>query len=281
MKYWISLLAAALFSLPIATHAAVGSNLVGCWNFNESSGNAADSSTNAFDLTNNNTATFTTGLINNATDLETGSAQRFTRADNVPMSITGDLSYSTWIKPESNGERALMSKYGAPPNQAYRMYTASATNIAFTIWNAAGSQTETSWTVTDIGTGSWVHLAVTYDAANHSCELYINAVSQTAKDCVRTDIRDTSADFEIGGGVAYAASWDGLIDISALWAYELSSSDVTALYNSGTGVDCATIVTTATGEEWGTIVKAPSDWIYTAGKKGHIKHHLAFPHSWI
>lgn len=71
--------------------------LVGYWKMDESSGNAADSSGNAYTLTNNATATFAAGKFANAGSLASASSQYFNTATNM-----GNIqTTSFWINPTS------------------------------------------------------------------------------------------------------------------------------------------------------------------------------------
>jgi hypothetical protein len=86
---------------------ALTDDLQGWWNFEETSGTRYDETANNNDLTDNNTVGYGTGKIGNAADFENTSSGdndetlSIVRASQTGLVITGDLSISVWVKPES------------------------------------------------------------------------------------------------------------------------------------------------------------------------------------
>lgn len=216
---------------------------VSFWNFDESSGNPADA-VGSNTLTNNNSATFTTGLIGNAADLERGSSQSFsiTDASQTGLDITGDLSLSSWIKFESslaaNGTMTWIDKFLTTNQRAYTIgiETFGGNFIDFSISSdGTGANTTTAQWSWSPSTATWYHVVVSYDASAGSATLYING-SQFGSTItgLKTSIFNGTSPFTLGyDGFQY---FDGLLDMVGVWNVALTSSEVTELYNSGAGV---------------------------------------------
>ena len=67
-------------------------NIVAYWKFDESSGNAMDSTGNGNTLTNVNTVTYSAGKINNGANFVAASSQYFSATAAAPASGNGSFS---------------------------------------------------------------------------------------------------------------------------------------------------------------------------------------------
>ena len=85
---------------------------------------------------------------------------------------------------------------------------------------------------TTLTTGVWYMATLTYDGAN--IRLYLNGSSDAAAVALTGNTRTSTDALYIGaqGGNTF---FDGIIDEVGAWSRELSSTEVTALYNSGNG----------------------------------------------
>lgn len=213
---------------------ALTDNLVSFWNLEN-----VNDSVGSNNLTNNNTATFVAGKVNNAVDLELSSQQSLTIADasQTGLDITGDLSISFWWKPETNNVfQWLVSKYLLAGNQrSYGIYFDGTNSLNF-----ASSSDGTSGNTVDQGktftpsNGTWYHIVITY-ATSGTVTTYVNGSSLGTNTGYKTSIFNGSAEFAIGRG--NLDSWtDGVIDAVGIWSRTIDSSEVTTLYNSGNGV---------------------------------------------
>lgn len=219
---------------------------VSFWNVNESSGNAADA-VGSNTLTNNNTITYVAGLLSNCADLESSSTMYFSISDasQTGLDITGDISISAWVNPESlpaaaSGDGAvIMAKYNATTDRQYLFRIYEDGYLSFTCFNGADSTDGTTASKV-VSTGSWQHVGVTWDSATSTAKIYYNG-SQSGSSIVgtNTSIQNGTAAFtvgrrETGGGIDY---YDGKIDAYGIWGAELTSSEMTELYNAGVGVE--------------------------------------------
>ncbi len=99
---------------------------------------------------------------------------------------------------------------------------------------------------TNLSTGQWYHAVVTYDAskASSGIKLYLNGSKVDDANYASgtfTASKNTSTEVRVGGleiGPAYS---NGLVDEVAIFNTALSSSDITAIYNSGTPNDISSL----------------------------------------
>jgi len=216
-------------------------NIVSYWKLDESSGNAADSVASNT-LTNNNTATFVAGKINNGTDLESDSFQYFSIADasQTGLDLSGDLSFSMWIKAESlsaSTERPLISKrVGADNQRSYHFKLGSSGSGIGLLWYTDGStiggNLSVAWTPS---TATWYHVAVTKSST--TAKFYIDGAQQgTDQTGSNATIFNGTAPFELGAFVDSPEYWDGIIDEVGVWSRALTDAEIISLYNSGAGL---------------------------------------------
>lgn len=214
---------------------------VSFWNCDESSGNLADA-VGSNTLTNNNSATFTTGLIGNAADLESGSSQYFsiTDASQTGLDFTGDFSLSIWTKFESilgaNNETAIISKWGTSQRSYLLSLDTYGGNFIDATISSTGANADTRQWTWSPSTATWYHIVWTFNNTSKLNRVYINGTSLGDRTSTLTPYNGT-AEFQVGyrqeGSISYA---DGLQDMIGAWNVELTSSEVTELYNSGAGV---------------------------------------------
>lgn len=219
---------------------ALDTNLVSYWKLDESSGNAADS-VGSNTLTNTNSATFATGKINNGADLERDSTQYFAGGDALDMN--GNFSISCWIKVESfsgTSRNVTLGKWNDTSNQRSYFLSIAANNLSLFLspdgaLGLGGGQSD----ATTINTGAWYHVVVVFNYAAHTCIYYLNGskVGNT-KTHDATSIYNSTAPVRIGARFDSGGAtdlFDGVIDEVGIWTRELSSTEVTSLYNSGNG----------------------------------------------
>src|SRR3990167_8235506 len=147
---------AVQFEVPQA-HAALRDNMVAWWELNEESGTRVDAhSTN--DLTDNNTVLFGTGIVGNAADFETTGAplEFLSIADNVPLSITGDICIAFWTDIESLGEPyTIASKFTTTGDQRSYLFQINTDQKMVVQFDDDGTGgTDISQFVTDLAVGT-------------------------------------------------------------------------------------------------------------------------------
>lgn len=233
---------------------ALLTSLISYWKFDESSGNALDSD-GYNTLTNNATATYSAGKINNGVALARASNQFMSIADasQTGLDLSTDFSFSAWVKvttaPTSGQQFAIYGKddNGTTGRSYWFWYANSGGTLRFeyglfpTGYSYPGY---VSYTLNqDLGTATWKHIVVVCTLANANATkftLYVDGTSvgngTLADGTGATSIQNGAADFKIGQGHTSGIQWDGMIDEVGIWSRTLSSTEVTSLYNGGAGL---------------------------------------------
>lgn len=204
------------------------------FNFNESSGDATDA-VNALSGV-NTSVTYSTGKINNAAYFN-GSAY-FTVADNALLEPTNAISFGGWVYISSTSSFQMLMAKGenAGDTRSYELRCNGTTTKMEVQMRVGGGSFTAARSTTAIGTGVWKHVIFTRNGTTQ--KIYIDGVSDTLESNVTNaaDIDYNTDDLWIGqrnGGLRF----NGRLDMWGLWDVELSSSEVSELYNTGTGTE--------------------------------------------
>jgi len=214
-------------------------NLRAYWKLDESSGNASDSSGNGHTLT-NTSVSYTTSKINNGGSFD-GSSSVFR---NSSLSYNGEssISYSVWVKynslPTSGNFISIVSKYSVTGSGGYdlRLYNDGGTmKLQVQFAYSGGSNNLLTYTTTPT-TGVWYHYVATRN--NSTSVLYINGTSVATLAQTSKTFGNIENDLTVGAlrlsGVTDRYT-NGYIDEVGIWNKALTSTEVTELYNSGSG----------------------------------------------
>lgn len=227
--------------------------LVSYWKLDESSGNASDS-VGSNTLTNNNSASYAAGKINNGVDLETSSSQSLTCADNASLSITGDMSISLWVKPESLvANQVIIGKWASTSDQRSYAFFINSSGVLRAYISSDGTNANTSkldLTATTLSAGTMYYLTFVYDASAGSISLYINGSLNNTSTGHKTSIYNSTSIFGLGNNLEDFDYFDGIIDEAALYNRILTSDEVTSLYNSGAGLTYPFTTTSSTNSNF-------------------------------
>ena len=155
------------------------------------------------------------------------------------------FSISAWIKMDTTTSFSICSKYASSNTLEYQFIFVSGGRLIFRLFDG-GSTVRIGRLTADISSnvGSWTHVVATYDGSSTlaGIKIYVNNSRADVTDSslnTYVAMHNTSAPFEIG---RYSTSYaDGLIDEVAIFNTELSSTDVTAIYNSGIPNDLCTL----------------------------------------
>jgi len=215
--------------------------LISYWKLDEASGNAADAH-GSNTLTNNGTATFAPGKLNNGADLELDSSQFFSIADasQSGLDFSTALSFSLWYKPETEPSplAVLIGKREQPGNESYYFaHWPGLGGIRLNVDANGDGVTNDSFDFTvTLNDATWYHLVITWDGATKTAKLYVDG-SQSGSDIVGSavsSIYNGAAPFRMGAIDADQYLIDGMLDEVGVWSRVLTSGEVTSLYNSGT-----------------------------------------------
>jgi hypothetical protein len=222
---------------------ALAANLISYWKLDEASGTREDSVANN-DLTDNNTVGSAAGIISNAADFEASSSESLSITDAAQsgLDITGNLSFSMWVKVESQPSGAaytLLSKHNsADTGRSYLFQyqdSGGTKSLTFRVSSDGTSGNQTLASVNyELTTATLFHVVVTY-ATSGTTTFYVNGSSVGSAGSQATSIFNGVAAFVLGASAAGSDFFDGLIDEVGIWSKTLSTTEITALYNGGAG----------------------------------------------
>lgn len=210
-------------------------NLVAFYNLE----NANDDSGNGRNLTNNNTATFTSAKIVNGATLVRASSQWLSLLSDTSLNLGGsDWTICLWVNRSASGnfEQPIGCGWDETPlttKSSYTLYTRSDNNRFAFQWYNAGYK-ELQLTTTTISNGTWYFVCIRGTGGN----IYLSVNAGTPASTAGSLQTTSGGTFGIGrGGATGTAYFGGQIDAVGIWkGYSLSDSEVTELYNGGAGL---------------------------------------------
>lgn len=203
--------------------------LVSYYKLDESSGNAADS-VGSYTLT-NNSVTYAAAKINNGAVFN-GSSSRFDAATGaIPSS--GDFTFSFWFY--GNSATGMIACDWVILKRNVFLYSSS---NAISLYRGGGDATQsaTPTTSTTIATNTWTHVVFTQSGTTGT--VYINGTSNATSNLTYTGGASTGNGVNIGyyNNGSPSAFINATLDEIGTWNRALTSTEVTSLYNAGTGL---------------------------------------------
>lgn len=210
---------------------ALSDNLVAAWELDEASGDALDSY-GSYDLTDNNTVGSTTGKIDDARSFN-GTNEYF--SGSVLSGSKTNLTLEAWIYRGSSSNLASVG-WGDTEGSRFSILLYSDGNVYLQVETGDFNYPYCAFS----GTG-WHHFVLAFDGsqgtASNRVKAYIDGSEQslTAGGVGNPSYYTVSGNFEIGREKANTRYTNGYHDATRLWERTLSSSEVSELYNSGSG----------------------------------------------
>lgn len=161
-------------------------------------------------------------------DLESGSSQYLSRADNATLSITGDLTIELNVRLESQptgSEYYFVTKWdeNGVNDRSYALSyrdDGGTFKILLRLSSNGTASNTREWTKT-LSNATWYHLALVYTSGSSSAELFVDGSSEgTGTGTLPSAISDEPSSFFIGaitGGAGVTGYTDGLIDDVRIW----------------------------------------------------------------
>lgn len=224
---------------------------VGYWRLNESSGNLQDLSGNGLTLT----AGAGVGLAYRVSGLLTpfaGACMRCstntatalgTIADNVPLSITGNITLEAWIqRPNTNsGTWVILNKgqtTGSPTNLSYSMFIDSNQTLSLRLSANGSTINGTSAPTNGLNDTNIHHVVATYRLTGTVVALYIDGKQVKRVTTGPASIFDSTASFRVGAGATNADAATqgfsaGLIQEAAVYNAALYPNRIEQHYKMG------------------------------------------------
>jgi len=221
----------------------VFNNLVSYWNFNESSGSTVIDVQSGYNGTIYNATRTGSGKIGNAISF-IGSPNYVVLPHNSNHN-SNDATWSVWFKTHSTTIPAIAGILTKAPNTGYDRQIYVAMNSTGGITVAIGNSARTNWAYLYTISGSynntnWHHLVVTkkYGVSGDTFKSYMNgSLINTTNSAFNG--RKNSNQFDVGRTTTSSSSnryFKGIIDEIGVWNRELSSSEISELYNNGNGL---------------------------------------------
>lgn len=234
----------------IINDGTLSTSLLVCYDLDETTGTRVDQTANAYDLTANNTPGYATGKEGNAVDLEhisvsNTSGSYLSRSSAANLETTGDLSIAFWVNFETTPGLFWLVDKKSEAGLDYSMYAVftntNTLNFRSTNGSATSNQDDSvSWSPS---TSTWYHVVVTRTSTG-TLKFYVNGSQQGTDQTGYNGALSNSGSrpFHVGryklSGAGNIRNHDGLMDIVAVWSKVLSGTEITDIYNSGTGIPC-------------------------------------------
>lgn len=205
------------------------SGLVGHWELDETTGSSiADSSVNS------NTGTWsdgsgnsvaeetTTGQVGDALDFD-GTDDDISIADDASLK-PANITLAAWVYADSTGGGShIMDKQSG--STGYGIYLPSGNVSSFVSVDSAWDNT----TGPALSTGTWYHIAATYDGTTHS--LYVDGALADSNTNAGT-LTHTTNSMNIGTRDGGGQRWNGIIDDVRVYDRALSASEINDIYSA-------------------------------------------------
>lgn len=208
----------------------VDGDIEGLWNLTEASGDATDLSSNAYNLTDNNTVTSSDdGLMGKARDFELANTEYFSIADAncANLRLTGSRTFFAWVKPESIGiSNGIIIKDDNGSN-GYLFYITTG-NTPRVIVRGLTTNTIATADVT-VEAGKWYFLVGVYDSTNTKLKIWVNGIKKEVT--ASGSSTDSGTAFYVGSRHNATDNYfDGLIQNAGVLSVALTDSQVKKLW---------------------------------------------------
>jgi RHS repeat-associated protein len=241
------------------------------WKLDESSGTAADA-VGGMSLTNNNSTAFAPGKINNGADHETSNSNFFNTSTNIHGSTLTAFTASLWVKLESqpgtNGTMYLFSSVDTPGKLSVSYLDDAGTKkLRFFITDSTDGTANLFYNTT-LSTGTWYHIVAQWTGT--ALKLYLNGADTGGSTSVssiyagQTDGTFIGSAWPSPGGQYF----DGVVDEVSFWPSALTPTDISNLYNGGSGRAYPFDASTSTATT--TLYTMLQDMNYTYDDVGNI-----------
>lgn len=216
--------------------------LVSYWSFDGNS-NDLHGSNNGTD----NSITYGAGLIDDAAQTD-NAADDITVADNASLDVT-ELGISFWIKTTHSGSNVnLLSRYDDATDRSFRIEMTTTGTVRGLVYLSDNTNSPTVATAAS-NNDSWTHIVFNayVDGSDLDVEIYRNGTLAASDTAIGGSSVQQTASSLIMLGATGVVSGIGTaeLDEAGYWNRRLTSTDVTDLYNGGSGIpyDAGTVFT--------------------------------------
>ncbi len=262
----------------------VRGDLVGYWQFKESSGtSAADSSgySNTGTLYNMETGDWVTGKYNYALDFD-GANDYVDCGNDSSLDITSEITIMAWIKPAASDESGFIVSKGDYLSVDGYMFAFRGDFDYIRLWNGRSGEYVNSdpvFTESD----EWIHVAVTKDSSDNVTFYKNGVIAGTAKLALYSGTNHVVIGNEYPYYTAAYACFDGAIDEVRIYNTALNNDEILDVvnrlrgdwkFNDAAGSDA--VDSSESGCD-GTLVNMSSPWVDgILNKDGYLHSALYF-----
>lgn len=214
--------------------AFLNDGLVGYWRMEEASdATRDDSSGNGNTMTESaaDTIVQATGKFGFAGDFELADTEYLSAADSVSLSVTGSLTLSAWINPEtvSAGSYNIIAKWDGA-NVSYRLFQ-NGDEIRLELDSASNYQETTA---SNLAASTWYHVVGVYNSGDPTAKIYINGTeaASSTTGTIPSSIGDDAGVLALGAqdtSTTPTGYYDGVIDEARVYNRALSTREVRQL----------------------------------------------------
>ena len=176
--------------------------------------------------------------------------------DVLDFDYTDAFTFSAWIKyTHEVASNAIVCKMETSGDyRGYEFFVTSDHKLRILFYHTGSNRLDQRGG-TILTTDTWYHVAVTYSGggAFTDIKIYLNGAAETLTKLGNNNITGTSVNaipFQIGARNSVWDFFNGNIDEVSVWNTELSSSDISTLYNSGTPNNLNTALATTPQSWW-------------------------------
>ena len=220
----------------------LSTNIIWAWHFDEASGNAIDSSWNSNTLTNNGVTTFTAGKFSNCADFgATNTTKWFSNAAAlIDTSTAWQSTFWWWVNITTAPASWVVYNLFSCIKNAGRQFEYKYANtwwtleLSFTTFDGSTASTLTQTQTLTVGT--WYLIIWTINV--NSVKTYVNGVQLWATQTITATANGTTVNNFTVGRHPNASAWFSCSQADETWAWtrELTSWEVSQLYNGGSGI---------------------------------------------
>ena len=216
---------------------AIIDDLVAYWALTDAGSppTTADDSHGSLDGTNMNITVGTSGGINNGRYYSfNGTSSDVNMGTSSSLRFTTAVSVSVWFRSTSTASNMRMAGNNGYSSAWYGYYMGfSGGQVRWATHDNAGNNNE-KYSGTGLANGQWHHAVGTFDSTNNRKRLYIDGVAYGGDTTWNYDIGyPASSRFHLGTTQGSGGWFNGDLNHVAVWSRELTSSEVSSIYNNG------------------------------------------------
>ena len=143
---------------------------------------------------------------------------------------TSDFTISLWVRTDAIGSRQHV--FQQTGNNGIRLIAIASDGEFHSRLSASGSDDDSGFTAS---ANTWYHVAIVHNNSGNTLVWYVNAVERNTNTSVNA--QSASGNYYLGTNSNTDDHWfDGKMDEVAIWNDILTSSEISAIYNSGNGM---------------------------------------------